>query len=302
MRSLVFLSLICVFLCSCSVAFGQDVKVSGKFIADSVKIGEQIPFTLTATYPENLTVIFPDSAYALSPFEFQKKLFFTTQTTNGLSYDSVVYLLATYEIDSVQYLRLPVFVVTKKDCTSIFSNLDEVILNQLVKHVPDTVAAKDLPLKTNTDYRSVRWLFNYPIALIVSGLLIILTIAAFLIFGKRVKKYFLLKKLSRNHQKFINKFNEMIAGLQSDFSAIKVETALVLWKYYMENLVESPYSKLTSKEILDKEKNERLGIALRTIDRVVYGGVPSPSEQSFESLRLYCEQQFQSKLEQIKNG
>ena len=300
MRSLVFLSLISIFLSS--VALGQEVKVRGEFVADSVKIGEQIPFSLTATYPKNLTVIFPDSTYTLSPFEFQKKLFFTTQTTNGLSYDSVVYLLATYEIDSIQHLRLPVFVVNKKDCTSIFSNLDEVILTQLVKNIPDTVAAKDLPLKTNTDYRSVRWLFNYPIALVVSGVLLILTVAGFLIFGKRVRKYFLLKKLNRNHEKFIGKFNDMISGLQSDFSAMKVETALVLWKYYMENLVETPFSKLTSKEILAKEKNEQLGTALHTIDRVVYGGVPSPSEQSFESLRLYCEQQFQSNLEQIKNG
>jgi len=299
-RSLVFLSLTVIFLTS--VAFGQELKVRGKFIADSVKIGEQIPFSLTATYPKDLTVIFPDSTYALSPFEFQKKLFFTTQTTNGLSYDSVVYLLATYEIDSIQQLKLPVFVVNKNDCTSIFSNLDEVILNQLVKNVPDTVAAKDLPLKTNTDYLNVRWLFNYPIALIISGIFLVLTIAGFLIFGKRVKKYFLLKKLNRNHQKFISKFNEIISALPSDFSVMKVETALVLWKYYMENLVEAPYSKLTSKEILAKEKNEQLGTALHTIDRVVYGGVPSPPDQSFESLRHYCEQQFQFKLEQIKNG
>lgn len=300
MRSLISHSLILIFLNS--VAFGQDVKVRGSFIADSVKIGEQIPFSLTASYPKNRTVIFPDSTYSLAPFEFQKKLFFATQTSNGLSYDSVVYLLSTFEIDSIQQLKLPVFVVNKKDCTAIFSNQDQVILNQLVKNVPDSVAAKDLPLKANTDYLNVKWLFNYPLALIVSGILLVLTIAGFLIFGKRVSKYFLLRRLNRNHQNFITKFNEIISGLQSDFSTMKVETALVLWKYYMENLVQSPYSKLTSKEILDQEKNEQLGNALRTIDRVVYGGIPSPSEQSFESLRTFCEQQFQLKLEQTKNG
>lgn len=300
MCSLISHSLILIFLSS--VAFGQDVKVRGSFIADSVKIGEQIPFSLTASYPKKLTVIFPDSTYSLAPFEFQKKLFFTTQTTNGLSYDSVVYLLATYEIDSIQQLKLPVFVVNKKDCTAIFSNLDEVILDQLVRNVPDSVAAKDLPLKTNTNYINVRWLFNYPIALIISGILLVLTIAGFLIFGKRVRKYFLLRKLNRNHQNFIAKFNETISGLQSDFSTMKAEAALVLWKYYMENLVQTPYSKLTSKEILDQKNNEQLSNALHTIDRVVYGGISSPSDQSFESLRTYCEQQFQLKLEQIKNG
>jgi hypothetical protein len=285
-----------------SMAYGQEVEVRGSFSADSVKIGEQIPFSVTARYPKKLTVIFPDSTYSLAPFEFQKKLFFTTQTTNGLSYDSVVYLLSTYEIDSIQQLKLPVFVVNKKDCTAIFSNRDEVILNQLVKNVPDSVAAKDLPLKANTDYLKVKWLFNYPVALIISGILLVLTIAGFLIFGKRVRKYFVLRRLNRNHQNFITKFNEIISGLQSDFSTVKVETALVLWKYYMENLVQTPYSKLTSKEILDQEKNEQLGNALHTIDRVVYGGIPSPSEQSFENLRTYCEQQFHLKLEQTKNG
>lgn len=285
-----------------SMAFGQEVEVHGSFIADSVKIGEEIPFSLTARYPKKLTVIFPDSTYSLAPFEFQKKLFFITQTTNGLSYDSVVYLLATYEIDSIQRLKLPVFVVNKKDCTAIFSNQDEVILNQLVKNVPDSVAAKDLPLRANTNYLNVKWLFNYPVALIIFGVLLVLTIVGFLIFGKRVRKYFQLRKLNRNHQNFITQFNEIISGLQSDFSTMKVETALVLWKYYMENLVQTPYSKLTSKEILNQEKNEQLGNALHTIDRVVYGGIRSPSDQSFESLRTYCEQQFQLKLEQTKNG
>ena len=284
------------------VSFAQEVKVTGGFVGDSIKIGEPVPFTLTARYPKNLTLVFPDSAFSFSPFEYQKKFFFTTKTTNGLSYDSVVYLLSTYEIDTVQSLKLPVFVVQKKDCTSVFSTLDEVILKQLIRHVPDSVAAKDLPLKTNTNYLNVKWLFNYPVALVISGVLLVLAIAGFLIFGKRVRKYFLLRRLNRNHQNFIMKFNETISGLQTNFSILKAEAALVLWKYYMENLVQTPYSKLTSREILDKEKNEQLGQALQAIDRVIYGGMSSTSNESFDSLRTYCEQQYQLKLEEAKNG
>ncbi|MBK5277402.1 MAG: hypothetical protein JJE09_00920 [Bacteroidia bacterium] len=300
MRSQISISI--VILLISSVAFGQDIKVRGSFMADSVKIGEQIPFSLTASYPKNLTVIFPDSTYSVSPFEFQKKKFFTTQTTDGLSYDSVVYLLATFEIDSVQQLKLPVYVVNKIDCTAVFSNLDDVILNQLVRNIPDSVAAQDLPLKTNTNYLNVKWLFNYPVALIISGGLLVLAIVGFLIFGKRVRKYFLLRKLNRNHQNFITKFSETISGLHSEFSTIKVEAALVLWKNYMENLVQTPFSKLTSKEIIRLDQNEQLGSALHSIDRAVYGGINSSSEQSLESLRLYCEQQFRIKLEETKNG
>ena len=285
-----------------SFAYAQEAKVRGSFLADSVKIGEEISYTLTASYSKNLTLIFPDSTFSFTPFEFQKKKFFATKTTNGLSYDSVVYLLSTFEIDSVQKLKLPVFVVHKSDCTSIFSETDEVILKQLVRHVPDTVAAKDLPLKTNTNYLHVKWLFNYPVAIIISGILLISSIAGFFIFGKRIRKYFMLRKLNRNHQNFITKFNDTVSGLRSNFSTIKAETALVHWKYYMEGLLQTPYSKLTSKEILNHEKDEQLGEALRTIDRVIYGGISSPSQESFDGLRNYCEQQFQLKLKEVSHG
>ncbi len=286
----------------CSLVFAQEVNVRGGFMADSVKIGEQIPFTLTARYPENINLVFPDSTFSFAPFEFQKKKFFTTKTINGQSYDSVVYLLSTYEIDTVQQLMLPVFVLHKKDCISIFSNRDKVILKQLVRHVPDSVAAKDLPLKTNTDYLKVKWLFNYPVALIISVVLLVLLIAGFLIFGKGIRKYFLLRKLNRSHRSFVTKFNEIISGLQPNFSTIKAVSAIIHWKNYMESLVQTPYSKLTSREILDLEKDEQLGDALHAIDRAIYGGNSSPSQESFERLRNYCERQFQLKLEKIKNG
>ena len=286
----------------CSLAFAQEVNVRGGFMADSVKIGEQIPFTLTARYPENINLVFPDSTFSFAPFEFQKKKFFTTKTVNGQSYDSVVYLLSTYEIDTVQQLMLPVFVLHKKDCTTIFSNGDKVILKQLVKHIPDSVAAKDLPLKTNTNYLKVKWLFNYPIALIISGILLVLAVASFFIFGKGIRKYFLLKKLNRNHRNFVLRFNEIVAGLQSSFSTIKAEAAIIHWKNYMETLVQTPYSKLTSKEIIACEKDNQLSDALHTIDRIIYGGNNSPSQESFGSLLNYCERQFQLKLENTKNG
>ncbi len=295
------ISLTLLFFFVSSAAFAQEVKVNGRFGVDTLKIGEPVPFVLSARYPQNLTVIFPDSTFSFAPFEFQKKKFFTTKTTEGTSYDSVVYLLSTYEIDSIQQLKLPVFVVHQKDCTAIFSNPDEVVLKQLVQHIPDSVAAKDLPLKTNTNYLNVKWLFNYPLALIIGGFVFVLMVAGFLIFGKRVRKYFLVRKLNRNHQTFLSRFNEMVSEMKANFSTARAEGALVLWKYYMENLIDTPYSKLTSKEIMEREKNEELGRVLQTIDRTIYGG-NSISEGSFENLRQYCEERYRLKLEEAKNG
>ena len=58
-----------------SLTYAQEAKVRGSFLADSVKIGEEISYTLTASYSKNLTLIFPDSTFSFTPFEFQKKKF-----------------------------------------------------------------------------------------------------------------------------------------------------------------------------------------------------------------------------------
>ena len=93
----------------------------------------------------------------------------------------------------------------------------------------------------------------------------------------------------------------MVSEMKANFSTARAEGALVLWKYYMENLIDTPYSKLTSKEIMEREKNEELGRVLQTIDRTIYGG-NSISEGSFENLRQYCEERYRLKLEEAKNG
>src|SRR5215831_2013772 len=80
-----------------SAAHAQEIKVHGKFNGDSVKIGKPIEFYLSAHYPENLNILFPDSTFSFAPFELQKKIYFPTQTKNGISKDSVIYKLATYE-------------------------------------------------------------------------------------------------------------------------------------------------------------------------------------------------------------
>src|SRR5437868_12505441 len=105
-------------------AHAQEIKVRAKFSGDSVKIGKPVEFYLSAHYPEKLNILFPDSTFSFAPFELQKKIYFPTETKNGVSKDSVMYMLATYEVDSIQTLKLPVFVVNAMDCTQVFSNTD----------------------------------------------------------------------------------------------------------------------------------------------------------------------------------
>src|SRR5688500_20239619 len=80
-----------------ALAFSQEVEVKAGFLSESLKIGEQTAFYLTVRYPSDLTVLFPDSTHAFTPFEYQSKEYFLTRTENGVSADSAVYFLTRSE-------------------------------------------------------------------------------------------------------------------------------------------------------------------------------------------------------------
>ena len=284
----------------CSQGQG-NVTVRGYFEVDSAAVGEVLPYVLTATYPSDKQVLFPDSTFAFSPFEYSAKKFFPTQTTNTSSFDSVVYYLTTFEIGSIQRLSLPVFVVYEKDCVAVYSTSDSLRLQYRVKQSVDSIAVEKLPLKISTAYQKVKWIFNYPILLIGIALLVIILVVGWLIFGKRIRIYFALRRLRKNYEAFITRFSQALDQMSAESSIGKAEGALVLWKKYMEGLEEFPYTKSTSREILRKISNASLGTALRTIDRGIYGGYGSEVEP-FRFLQSYSQEQFQKRQDEVENG
>lgn len=279
-----------------------QIHVRGEFHADTIKIGQKIPYSLTARYPRELNVLFPDTTFSFAPFEFESKKYFKTLTRDSLSYDSVVYFLSTYEIDSVQSLKVPVFVVHPSDCTTIFSNSDFIVLQHLVAHVPDSVSTQELPLLSNTGYFSVHFLTNYPLLMIIGGVLLLILVAVWIFYGGRIRKYFLIRRLNKDYASFVMRFNDAIQQFQNGFTAVNAETALVIWKQYMETLENKPFTKFTSREILAGEVNETLATTLHHVDRVVYGGVGSDSQQIFSGLQEYSQHQFSKRLEALRHG
>ncbi len=293
------LSILLTFICS--VCISQEIQVKGHFEGDTVKLGQPIQFHLTATYPRSVQVLFPDSTFSFAPFEFQKKKFFTTKTENGISYDSVIYTLSTYEIDSLQRLALPVFQLQKKDCVVYYSETDTVFFKKLVNAVPDSLAINQLPLKTNTAYSPVNWLLNYPLALIIGGSLLLIAIIVWIIFGKRIRKYFTVKQLTRSHVAFMNRFEQSVEKVKSSFSPELAESSVLIWKKYMEELSAKPYTKYTSREIRETE-NDELGQTLHSVDRMVYGRISPETFDSFQQLKDFTQNRFNQKIEEVKHG
>lgn len=274
----------------------------GQFQVDSIKIGIPFPYSLLAIHPSNISVVFPDSTFAFNPFEIDHKVYYPTETKNGISKDSVVYHLLSFEIDSVQKLSLPVFILHANDCTAVMANADSVFLEHQVKQMPDSVAAKDLPLKTNTAYQKVIWLLNYPLLLIIVGVLIVSLIVTWIIFGKRIRQYFILRKLNKYHNQFMHDYEVAVNELQSHYSITQAEATLALWKKYMEHLLATPFTKYTTKEIFQRVKDETLAGALRKIDWDIYGDGQGIEKDPLIQLQQFTDRKFNEKVQEVKNG
>jgi hypothetical protein len=279
----------------------QDIVVQGGFISDSLKIGEETAFYLSARYPSQHTILFPDSSHAFTPFEYVRKAYFSTETTDGISADSTVYFLATYEVDRVQYLDLPVYVVQAQDCTAIRTARDSVLITQFVKQVPDSLSAEKLPLKMNTTYQEVFFDLNVMLFLSVLVVLVFAATVIWAIYGKRINRYFRAKRLQQDHSKFVQSYNAFLGQLQTAFSTPTTESALSLWKTYMEQLESKPYTKLTTRETLRLVKEPALSEHLRRIDQAIYGHNTLVMD-SLENLKSFADQQFIRKLKEVKHG
>jgi len=266
-----------------------------------VKIGEPSGFYLSARYPSNANVLFPDSAYNFAPFEFDRKKYFATETNDGRSYDSVVYYLSTFELDKFQTLSLPIFQLNPQDCTAFESNIDSIRLMLSATDIPDTVSLQTLPLKETVAYENVQYDFNYPIFLLALSVVLVAAAIAWFVFGKKILRYLRLKRLLKAHHQFMTTFSSLIEGVNTTFSPASTENTMSFWKKYMEQLEAKPFTKLTTTEMLRIHQDDVLGKNLHAIDSAIYGNNTSVVE-SLHRLKTYADERFTHKLEELKRG
>jgi hypothetical protein len=279
---------------------GQEVKVRAGFVTDSSRVGEEILFYVTARYPSVEQVVFPDSSFSFSPFELKKKNYFPTRSSDSLSYDSAVYALRTFEVTPEQSLRLPVFLINTIDCTRVYSNRDTIALKFVVKSLPDSLTAK-LPLKATTAYQEVDLEVNTPLIVIGLSFAILSAGIVWVVFGPAIRRHYRIRRLKRMHEEFSGDFEQHIVAIRSAFSKTNTEAAMIAWKKYMEQITRMPYTKLTSRETANMEKDEGLGGEMRRVDRAIYGSETHVLD-SLQSLKAYADKRFDAIIEEVKNG
>lgn len=284
-------------MCALAV-LGQEISVKGGFIEDSLFIGEDVNYFVVATYPSDMEMAFPDSNFNFTPFEFSGKTFFPTQLVEGTAYDSTIYTIQSYEIDLVQYLQLPAIILDKGDSLVIKTPLDSIYLRELAPVVSDTTT-----LIANANYLAVDQAFNYPLLYIILGGLALIAIVMLLIFGKRIVRFFKLRKLKKEYETFSQKLTSFIRELKSRPDPDTAEYALTVWKKYQERLDKFPFTKLTTTEILGKDFNRELEKPLKSIDRLIYGKRPTETVyQDFQQIEDFTQHRYLKKVEEIKHG
>lgn len=293
--------LLCVLIPQVLQAQDADVVVRGGFVSDSMKIGEQTAYYLSAHYPRNHTVLFPDSTHLFTPFEYSRKTYFPTNTTAGISADSTVYYLTTFEVDRVQYLRLPVYILQGRDCTMVQTARDSILITQLVSHVPDSVSVQQLPLKMNTSWQKVAFDLNTWLIAIIVVVVVVLAVVLWLLFGKRIRKYLQARRLQKNHAAFLHAYNALLGQLREAFSPPATESALAAWKKYMEQLESRPYTKLTTPETVRLIQEPSVTGDLSRIDKAIYGH-STTVVASLENLKTFADQQFKRKLKEVQHA
>ena len=276
----------------------QKIEYKGYFIKENKTIGDTIYFISTINYPKNIEIIQPDSSNDYKTFEYIDKLIFPSLKIEDRVLDSTIYLLRTFNTDTIQSLQLSSYIINNSDSLKITSTEDNLIISNQIKKIDQS-----LKVKYNTFLSKINKLINYKyIAYIIAIILVIIGLT-YILFGKKIVIFFKIHRLKKAFQSFESKFQKQQIIYKKEKSKYEIEKLLVIWKVFMEFISNKTYLSSTTKEIEKFNSNKKIISSLKEFDKTIY----SPNKNILESKdinNLFNEAtyNFNLKLEKIKNG
>ena len=276
----------------------QKIEYKGYFIKENKTIGDTIYFISTINYPKNIELIQPDSSNDYKTFEYIDKLIFPSLKIEDRVLDSTIYLLRTFNTDTIQSLQLSSYIINNSDSLKITSTEDNLIISNQIKKIDQS-----LKVKYNTILSKINKLINYKyIAYIIAIILVIIGLT-YILFGKKIVIFFKIHRLKKAFQSFESKFQKQQIIYKKEKSKYEIEKLLIIWKVFMEFISNKTYLSSTTKEIEKFNSNKKIISSLKEFDKTIY----SPNKNILESKdinNLFNEAtyNFNLKLEKIKNG
>ena len=277
---------------------GPPAGPQGRFLTQTVLIGEPLDYELRYEHAPELEVVFPDSLARFAPFEYVGKTFFPTRTRRGRSLDRAIYHLRTFRLDSVQTLALPVAVLQGLDTLSVAPLPSRVRLHRTAAPLPIGVA--EVPrLRQNLELVPIEPLFNYPYWLAGVAAVLLLAAASAALFRRGLRRRYQAYKLRKNHVYFLAQFARHVERFELSRSSTNVERAVALWKNYLANLENSSLGSFTTREIVAYFENDSdVRQALSATDQVIYGNLQTEDaeevDRAFQRLRGFAERRYAS--------
>lgn len=292
---------ICFFLLGPGLLFAgeSDWKVKARFSKDTVQIGEPVLYSLSVHYPSSSQLVFPDTGFAFGSFELWKREFFPTRSVGELSRDCVVYHLATFSLEPIQTLQIPVFERVGED--TLYHMPSE--CRAFIRPVFTGNLPSNPTIQTEVSPLPVPKRVNYPYILIGLGVVLVLILLINIFFDRPIQKFIFLFIEGRRHQVFIKQFEKTTFLMEQRLSVELMENLLITWKKYLQRVDGKPYTTFTSREIFQVLPDPDLRDFLQEIDRWIYGGLEM---KDFRSNVAYIRQialmLYQKKREAIRNG
>ena len=276
----------------------QKIEYKGYFIKENKTIGDTIYFISTINYPKNIEIIQPDSSNDYKTFEYIDKLIFPSLKIEDRVLDSTIYLLRTFNTDTIQSLKLSSYIINNSDSLKITSTEDNIIISNQIKNIDQS-----LKVKYNTILSKINKLINYKYATYIITIILLIIGLTYILFGKKIVIFFKIHKLKKAFKSFETKFQKQQIIYKKEKSKNDIEKLLVIWKVFMEFISNKTYLSSTTKEIEKFNSNKKIINSLKEFDKTIY----SPNKNTLESKdinNLFNEatHNFNLKLENIKNG
>ena len=276
----------------------QKIKYKGYFIKENKTIGDTIYFISTINYPKNIEIIQPDSSNDYKTFEYIDKLIFPSLKIEDRILDSTIYLLRTFNTDTIQSLKLSSYIINNNDSVKITSTEDDIIISNQIKKIDQS-----LKVKYNTILSKINKLINYKYVTYIIAIILLIIGLTYILFGKKIVIFFKIHRLRKAFKSFETKFHKQQMIYKKEKSKSEVEKVLVIWKVFMEFISNKTYLSSTTKEIEKFNNNKKIISSLKEFDKNIY----SPNKnilklKDINNLFSEAKHNFNVKLKNIKNG
>ena len=280
------------------ISFAQEINYKGFFKKDKASIGDTIYFISIIKYPKNIEIIQPDSSYNYKSFEYINKIVTPSYKMDEKIVDSTIYLIRTFNFNSIQSLELSSYIINNEDSLVITSNTDSISIDNQI-----TAIDQSLKVKYNTIYSKIHSLINYINIITISLIIISIIIVVYILFGKKIRTYFKIRKLNKQLKKFIFEYKSQLSKYRTNKLKHELEKLLIIWKIYMEYTSSRPYLSSTTKEIQLFNKDIKTINSLKIIDKKIYSNDNKALEsKDINNLYKEAKKSFDNKLYEIKNG